>query len=86
MQLRCMRSCLGAREKESPRLMHVVALQFTLYLFWGAFGVPPWCPNGVSLSGRRIAVESGRARATDRGSGGLGLAKGYVIGWLFLHE
>ena len=52
MQLRCMRSCLGAREKESPRsnnaqqcpkrekekprLMHVVALQFTLYLFWGA--------------------------------------------------
>ena len=36
MQLRCMRSCLGAREKESPRLMHVVALHFTLYLFWGA--------------------------------------------------
>ena len=28
-------------------------------------------------------MESGRARATDRGSGGLGLAKGYVIGWLF---
>ena len=24
------------REKESPRLMHVVALHFTLYLFWGA--------------------------------------------------
>ena len=64
--MRCMRSCLGAREKESPRLMHVVALHFTLYLS----RVPPGCPNGVSLSGRRIAVESRRARASDRGSGG----------------
>ena len=27
---------LSIREKESPRLMHVVALHFTLYLFWGA--------------------------------------------------
>ena len=26
---------------------------------------------------KEIAVESGRARATDRGSGGLGLAEGY---------
>ena len=31
------------REKESPRLMHVVALHFTLYLS----RVPPGCPNGV---------------------------------------
>ena len=37
-----MRSCLGAREKESPRLMHVIVLHFTLYLFEGAALVSEW--------------------------------------------
>ena len=30
------------REKESPRLMHVIVLHFTLYLFWGAALVSEW--------------------------------------------
>ena len=36
------------------------------------------------MSGRRFAVESGRACASDRGSGGLGLAEGIVLK-LFFH-
>ena len=42
IQRRCIRSCLGAREKESPRLMHVIVLHCALYLFWGAASVSEW--------------------------------------------
>ena len=31
-----------AREKESPRLMHVIVLHCALYLFWGAASVSEW--------------------------------------------
>ena len=30
------------REKESPRLMHVIVLHCALYLFWGAASVSEW--------------------------------------------
>ena len=61
--------------------MHVVALQFSLYLFWGAALVSE---RGVLV---RKEIRSGVRKGLsdcDRGSGGLGLAEGIVLK-LFFH-
>ena len=60
MQLRCMCSCLGAREKESPSHMHFGHC-------WALFGL--WCfvaLFGSVCSGRKKVVCGGAPLTVDR--------------------